>query len=125
MRGLIVMLALALTTPAHGQNFSCRIGTQPACLEYSDKVCSSSGKCVDNNAACFDSYQCGYEGFTCKSNVTECVNAHDKLQRKHNELVDDFNKNLKIAKDLALRLDDVETCLIYATTLEAAKRCRP
>ncbi|WP_454283764.1 hypothetical protein [Roseovarius sp. MBR-38] len=119
------MMALTLAAPAFGQSFSCRIGTQPACLDYGDKVCSSSGMCVDRDAACFNKYQCNYEGFTCKSNVTECVEAHDNLLRKHNALVEDFNKNLKIAKDMASRLDDIETCLIYASTLEAAKRCAP
>jgi hypothetical protein len=125
MRALILMAALAVASPALGQSFSCRIGTQPACLDYGDKVCSSSGKCVDSNAACFDSYQCGYEGFTCKSNVIECVDAHDELLRKHNALVDEFNENLEIAKRLAARLDNIETCLIYASTLEDAKLCAP
>ena len=125
MRALILMAALAVASPALGQSFSCRIGTQPACLDYGDQVCSSSGKCVDSDAACFDSYQCGYEGFTCKSNVTECVDAHDELLRKHNALVDDFNENLEIAREMADRLDDVETCLIYASTLRDAKLCAP
>ena len=123
MRLPILLLALTLASPALGQDFSCRIGTQPACLDYGDKVCSSRGMCVDQNSACFDQYQCNYEGFTCKSNVTECVEAHDALLRKHNDLVDDFNKNLKIAKDMASRLDDIESCLIYASTLEAARLC--
>ncbi|PKQ10710.1 MAG: hypothetical protein CVT70_18155 [Alphaproteobacteria bacterium HGW-Alphaproteobacteria-1] len=123
MRILTPLLALAVASPALGQNFSCRIGTQPACLDYGDKVCSSSGMCVDRDAACFNKYQCNYEGFTCKSNVTECVEAHDNLLRKHNDLVEDFNKNLKIAKEMASRLDDIEICLIYASTLEAAKLC--
>lgn len=79
--------------------------------------------CVDRNAACFDPYQCNYEGFTCKSNVTECVEAHDSLLRKHNELVDDFNENLEIAKRMAARLDDIESCLINASTLDEAMRC--
>ena len=79
--------------------------------------------CVDRNAACFDQYQCNYEGFTCKSNVTECVEAHDSLLRKYNELVDDFNENLEIAKKMAARLNDIESCLIYASTLEDAKLC--
>ena len=123
MRLPILLLALTLASPALGQNFSCRIGTQPACLDYGDKVCSSRGMCVDRNSACFDQNQCNYEGFTCKSNVTKCVEAHDALLRKHNDLVDDFNKNLKIAKDMASRLDDIESCLIYASTLEAARLC--
>ncbi|MFU8779326.1 MAG: hypothetical protein ACNA7M_16940 [Roseovarius sp.] len=123
MRLPILMMALTLAAPAFGQNFSCRIGTQPACLDYGDKVCSRNGMCVDSDAACFNKRQCNYEGFTCKSNVTACIETHDRLLRKHNNLVDDFNKNLKIAKDMASRLDDIESCLIYASTLEAAKRC--
>ena len=120
---MILLLTLALAPPTLGQSFSCRIGTQPACLDYGDKVCSSRGMCVDQNSACFDQNQCDYEGFTCKSNVTECVEAHDILLRKHNNLVDDFNRNLEIAKDMASRLDDIESCLIYASTLEDAKLC--
>lgn len=123
MRSTILFFVLACASPALGQSFSCRIGTQPACLDYGEKVCSSGGMCVDRNAACFDQYQCNYEGFTCKSNVTECVEAHDTLLRKHNELVDDFNENLEIAKEIAARLDDIERCLIYASTLDDAKRC--
>lgn len=105
MRLPILLLALTLASPALGQDFSCRIGTQPACLDYGEKVCSSSGMCVDQNSACFDKYQCNYEGFTCKSNVTECVEAHDTLLRKHNDLVNDFNEILEIVKDMAARLD--------------------
>ena len=112
MRLPILLLALTLASPALGQDFSCRIGTQPACLDYGDKVCSSRGMCVDQNSACFDQNQCNYEGFTCKYNVTECADAHDTLLRKHNDLVDDFNENLEIAKDMAARLDDIESCLI-------------
>ena len=123
MRLPVLLLALTLASPALGQNFSCRIGTQPACLDYGDKVCSSRGMCVDQNSACFDQNQCNYEGFTCKSNVTECVEAHDTLLRKHNDLIDDFNENHEIAKDMAARLDDIESCLIYASTLEAARLC--
>lgn len=123
MRLPILLVVLTLASPALGQDFSCRIGTQPACLDYGDKVCSSRGMCVDQNSACFDQNQCNYEGFTCKSNVTECVEAHDTLLRSHNDLIDDFNENLEIAKDMAARLDDIESCLIYASTLEAARLC--
>ncbi|MGO4910128.1 hypothetical protein ACEN2J_17565 [Pseudorhodobacter sp. W20_MBD10_FR17] len=146
MRLLVLLLALTVASPAVGQNFSCSFGKQPACLDYGAQVCSSSGKCVDSNAACFDSYQCGYEGFTCKSNVTECIDAQEKLLRKHNTLVDDYNGLLKKHKELvadfdetitaarALKSDydriesslaDMETCLIYASTLDTAKRCTP
>lgn len=121
----ILLLALTLASPALGQDFSCRMGTQPACLDYGDTVCSNRGMCVDSDAACFDEYQCNYEGFTCKSNVTECVEAHDALLKKYNQLVEDFNANLEIAKKLGKRLDDVQSCLTYASTLEAAKQCAP
>ena len=38
-------------------------------------------------------------------------------------LVEDFNENLEIANDMAARLEDIESCLIYASTLEAARLC--
>lgn len=137
MRPPILLLALTLASPALGQNYSCRIGTQPACLDYGDKICASSGMCVDRDAACFDQYQCNYEGFTCKSNVTNCVKVHDTLLQEHNTLVDDYNALVKKHKELATdfdrtitaaralksNLDDIESCLIYASTLEDAKLC--
>ena len=122
---ILVAFALIPSSAISQQGFSCSYGDRGACLGYGETVCSSSGMCVDQNAACFDSYQCNYEGFTCKSNVTECAEAHDALLRKHNELVDDFNENLDIAQGMASRLDDVESCLIYASTLEDAKLCAP
>ena len=120
---LLIALFLIPTGVSAQQGFSCSYGDRGACLGFGDTVCSSSGMCVDQNAACFDKYQCDYEGFTCKSNVTECVEAHDTLLRKHNDLIDDFNENHEIAKDMAARLDDIESCLIYASTLEAARLC--
>ena len=119
---LFVMLVLASSAPALSQSFSCYTG-RPACLSYGDKICSSTGMCVSRNAICFDQYQCGYEGFTCKSNVTDCIDAHDTLLRKYNVLVDDYNENLKAAKKMASELSDIEFCLIYASNLEDAKRC--
>ena len=83
----IMLLVIAIELPALGQTFFCRIGTEPACLNYGDTVCSSRGMCIDRNVVCFDQYQCNYEGFTCKSNVAECIEAHDTLLSKHNELV--------------------------------------
>jgi len=134
---LLIALVLIPTSVSAQRGFSCSYGDRGACLGFGDTVCSSSGICVDQNAACFDKYQCDYEGFTCKSNVTECAAAHDKLLRenktlvveyngllkKHNDLIDDFNENLDIAKGMAARLDDIESCLIYASTLEAARLC--
>jgi len=125
IKTLLFTIALIPSGALAQQGFTCSYGDRGACLGYGDTVCSSSGKCVNENAACFDSYQCNYEGFTCKSNVIECAEAHDALLRKHNELVDDFNKNLEIARGMANRLDDIESCLIYASTLEDAKLCAP
>ena len=122
---LLVMLALIPSSAISQQNFSCSYGDRGAFLGYGDTVCSSRGMCVDQNSACFDQNQCNYEGFTCRSNVTECVETHDALLRRHNDLVDDFNENLEIARGMAARLEDVETCLIYASTLEDAKLCAP
>jgi len=142
----ILLMAFALASPALGQSFSCRIGTEPACFDYGAQICSGNGMCVDKNAACFDTYQCNYEGFTCKSNVTECIAVHDELLRKNNALVDDYNGFLETHKALAADFDetitaaralksdydriktnlaDMETCLIYASALEDAKLCAP
>ena len=122
---LLITLALIPSGALAQQGFSCSYGDRGACLGFGETVCSSSGMCVDENAACFDRYQCDYEGFTCRSNVTECTEAHDALLRRHNELVDDFNENLEIARRMAARLEEVETCLIYASTLEDARLCAP
>ena len=72
MRITVLLLGLFLVPipAAAQQGFSCSYGDRGACLGYGDTVCSSSGKCVSESAACFDSYQCNYEGFTCKSNLT-------------------------------------------------------
>ena len=123
IRGMLLALALIPVGVNAQQGFSCSYGDRGACLGFGDTVCSSGGMCVDSNAACFDKYQCDYEGFTCKSNVTECVDAHDALLRKHNDLVDNFNDNLAIAERMVERLDEIESCLIYATTLEGARMC--
>jgi hypothetical protein len=148
MRFSLAFVAAALIPSAviGQQGFSCSYGDRGACLGFGETVCSNGGMCVDSNASCFDSYQCNYEGFTCKSNVTECTNTynrlldeHNELVRKHNtlledhrdllathnDLVDDHNSNLVVIRQLKAGLDDVETCLIYASSLEAAQLCSP
>lgn len=148
MRLAIVLAAAALIPSAaiSQQGFSCSYGDRGACLGFGETVCSSSGMCVDENSACFNKYQCDYEGFTCKSNVTECTDTynrllddHNELVRKyntllddhrdllttHNDLVDDHNDNLEVIRQFKAGLEDVETCLIYANSLEAARLCGP
>ena len=131
LRPLFAVLALVFcANGAQAQNFSCRIGTSAACLGYGDTICSSSGQCVDQNAACFDRYQCDYEGFTCKSNVTDLARTYDSLLLTHNELVEDYNRLLRdhrnleaAARDVVSDLDNVKSCVSYATSLDEAKNC--
>ncbi len=63
-------------------------------------VCSSSGKCVSSDAQCFSSYQCDYEGFTCKSNVTDLAEEYDGLQIRFNSLVGDYNVLLEDSREM-------------------------
>lgn len=137
IRALFLLAALTFASPALGQNFSCRIGTTPACLDYGDTICSSSGICVDRNSACFERYQCNFEGFTCRSNVTECVDTYERLLAEHNGLVRDYNalleeqralveehnRNIEVTLRLRRDLDDLESCLILANTLAEAQLC--
>lgn len=144
---LAITLTAAVLIPSSAisqQGFSCSYGDRGACLGFGETVCSSAGMCVDKNSACFNKYQCDYEGFTCKSNVTECVDDynqllddHNELVRKyntllddhrdllttHNDLVDDNNSNLLVIRQLKAGLEDVETCLTYASTLDEAQSC--
>jgi hypothetical protein len=121
---------VASASPMFAQSFSCSYGKQPACLDYSDKVCSSYSKCVSQDAACFESYQCNYEGFTCKSNVRECVEEHDALVRKYNTLLNehdtlifDYNALLAKATKAVRSHDDLKDCLTYASDMDAVRIC--
>lgn len=128
----VTAVLAVLAHPGQAQGFSCAIGDQPACLSYGETVCTSRGKCVSNDAACFDQYQCNFEGFTCRSNLTDCADDYDELLATHNELVDDYNAVLddrdtllEITEEQQDALDDVATCLIYAASLEDARLCSP
>lgn len=135
-----VLFILIALVPEHveAQSFSCPIGKQASCLDYSDKVCSSFSKCVDQSAVCFDSYQCDYNGFTCKSNVLD-------LAKKHDALVDDYNRLIKTSRALSVDYDDLldksralsnefdslqfrvnelQSCIRRADTLDEAQDCR-
>lgn len=112
VRAFLLAAMLIPTEAMAQQNFSCRFGTQGACLDYGDTICSSLGKCVDANAKCFASYQCDYEGFTCKSNLTDCAEEYDALQTRYNRLVDDYNDLLEDSQNMRAAfqsaLDDLE-----------------
>lgn len=105
----VLAVALVSSGAANAQSFSCRLGTQPACLDYGDKVCSSRGKCVTSDAVCFDSYTCGYKGFVCKSKLDEIVDAHDVVVTKYNTLIDS--------------LDHVQRCVRHSDSVEEAQAC--
>lgn len=109
MRIAIAVAALLTTTiPGTAQSFSCRLG-QPACLGYGDKVCNSNAKCVTQDAICFDSFTCNYDGFVCKSDMKKVVSAYDEVIIKHNALVDTLN--------------DLRHCLRMADTVDEAQDC--
>lgn len=125
----LVLLASFLSQELSAQTFSCSFG-RAACLDYGDTVCSSAGKCVDSNAVCFDEYQCGFGGFTCKSNLDDCATDYNDLLRKHNDLVNDYNNLLDVANQLENDLQDavenarnLSACVFSAGTLSEAQDC--
>ena len=112
-----------LSPAADAQSFSCPIGREPACLDYGDRV-------VDSSAACFDAYQCNYEGFTCKSHLTDCASNYDSLQSEYNALVDKHNvliRDFNTLRDASVTLDetlrDMQDCVYRARTTEDARAC--
>jgi hypothetical protein len=125
MRILLLALVALCALPAEAQSFSCPIGKQASCLDYSDKVCSSFSKCVDQNAACFRESQCDYRGFACKSDVVKCANQYKELEQDYNALVNDYNEQVRLVRTLTDELDDVEACLLFASSLSDAQLCSP
>lgn len=131
----VVALALVAASFVGGQaavaqSFTCNFGKQPACLDYGDKVCSSSGKCVSDDAICFNSYTCDYQGFVCKSDLLDVARKHDDLANDYNDLVGKYDELLRKAKSLAneydelsSELEDAQSCVYYADTVEEARNC--
>ena len=134
MSGFLLLIAVS----ANAQNFSCSYGKRGACLGYNDKVVSS-------DAICFDSYTCNYEGFTCKSNLTDLGDDYDGLVgrfndlvakngrliddynillEENNDLVDDYNRLLRTSRELEDELNDLKRCLLYSNNLDDAQSCR-
>ncbi len=109
---LAVALSFAVTSPAAMAEdvFSCPIGKRPSCLDYSDTVCDGiAGKCVNRNAECFSQFTCDFNGFVCKSTLTDLADNYDDLIRK--------------AKAMATEFDDYRGCVTRATTIESARLC--
>ena len=133
--GAIAFLILA-PAAVHAENFSCSFG-RGACLDYGDKICSSQGKCVSDDAVCFDSFTCGYGGFVCKSKMDDLANSYDDLVRKakslgseyddlvakHNDLIDDMSALQRRFGDAVTEKLNIESCLSSAASLEDAQAC--
>lgn len=143
-RSIILLTMVGLYGPAMGQSFQCRIGQDAACLDWGESVCSSGGKCVAESAECFESHQCDYKGFACKSDVDQCVEAHDKIARDYNSLISDydtlhtagqelaesydalqrdFEELQREVRDLEDAHDELQSCLTLAQTVAATKLC--
>lgn len=127
---ITIMFTLQLTYLYGGNSFTCPYGTQGACLDYSDKVCSSMAKCVDSSAICFDSYTCDYKGFICKSKFDNLANSCQDLASDYDNLVNKYNDLKDNAEDLLNQYEDLESkynrqmsCISNATTLEEIKLC--
>ena len=102
--------------PVIPQSFSCSFGKTAACLDYGDKVCSSMGKCVSDDAVCFSSFTCGYGGFVCKSTLEdladdydELVSDYNNLRNKCNNIVDDYNDAVSRHSDLVDDYNDLNS----------------
>ena len=108
---LLFAIALIPSGAIAQQGFTCSYGDRGACLGYGDTICSSSGMCVSERAACFDSNQCNYEGFTCKSNVTACAAENDTLLIRFNTLVDDYNELLEDSREMRAEFESTLTDL--------------
>lgn len=94
--GIFSLVAvIAVSSPTTAQSFSCSMGKRAACLDYGDKV-------VDQNAQCFNSYTCDFNGFMCRSD-------HDDYVKK--------------AKKLLSTYEDLKNCVSTASSIEAAKAC--
>lgn len=94
--------------------------------------------CVRNDAVVFGRNTCDYEGFTCKSNLTDLGNDYDGLANRfnsllsdnetlrndYNRLVNDYNDLLETSQRLESSLDTLKRCVNRASTISDARACR-
>ena len=115
---LLVALVVALGPSTAGAQdaFSCSWGKRGACLDYGDKVCSQLGKCVDEDAVCFNRSTCDYNGFVCKSDLNNLSDEYDTLLSKAKRLASDYD-------DMHSSYSDILQCLGRAMEIEDARRC--
>ena len=127
---LFILSYFSTVSYGYGDSFSCSFGKQGACLDYGDKVCSSSAKCVSSDAKCFDSYTCGYGGFVCKSKLDDLASEYDNLLSKcktiateHDDTAEEYNDLLRKYKNLASEYEDLQSCISSASSLNEAQGC--
>ena len=109
---------LAAHSQAYARNFSCPVGMEGACLDYSEKVCPTSGKCVDYESVCFEPSQCDSKGFVCKSNL-------DELSAECDRAIQDRQNQGQQTDELFSILKRVESCVSNSKTLRDAHSCIP
>ncbi len=117
MKRLIYCVALALVWTGAQCDFSCPDGSKIACLDAGDKVCPASGRCVDNNAVCFDQFPCdANEGFVCESKYDAVMKDCKEAAQEHNALA---------KQSVALREQRLaqKNCVLDASTLAEARKC--
>lgn len=99
---------------------------------------------MSESAACFDAYQCDYKGFACRSDVDQCIEAHDRIARDYKALVADYETLRRAGQQLAEAHDvlqrdledlrrevreleearaEIEACLAMAQSVNDAKLC--
>jgi len=114
----LILLVILLWVPALSwSEFSCPDGTEAACIETGDRVCSANTKCVDNNATCFDDFPCSAgEGFVCGTEYDAALNDHKRSTEQYDQLV---KENVSLRQE---RLDR-KNCVLNATGLIEAQKC--
>jgi len=117
MNRLVLITSLITLSTFSWAEFTCPAGTEPACIEAGDRVCSSGTKCVEINTTCFDDFPCGAEeGFVCGSEYDAALNDHKRSTEKYDQLV---KENVDLRQE---RLDR-KNCVLNATELTEAQKC--
>lgn len=126
----IIFLISFKTSFAFTNSFSCPIGKQGACLEFNDKICSSFSKCVSNDAVCFDSFTCDFNGFVCKSRFDDLfdqygslVDTCQEIAQNHDQLVAYYNELQRKNNLLIASFQKQNYCISQVSSLKEAKNC--
>jgi hypothetical protein len=117
MKSILISALLMLVSMSAWCDFSCPDGAKPACLDNGDKVCPAAGRCVDNEAICFDQFPCDAgEGFVCESKYNTMMMGFRDAAKEHDALV---------AENVGLRQQRLEekNCVLNASTLARARKC--